>query len=49
MCPELKTLERELINSEITSLNSCGEQAIFKLDIKLKAENLRMVDIEINA
>ena len=33
MYPELKTLEWELINSEITSLNSCGEQAIFKLDI----------------
>ena len=32
-CPELKTLEWDIINSEITSLNSCGEQAIFKLDI----------------
>ena len=30
---ELKTLEWDIINSEITSLNSCGEQAIFKLDI----------------
>ena len=29
---ELKTLEWDIINSEITSLNSCGEQAIFKLD-----------------
>ena len=30
---ELKTLEWDIINSEITSLNSCREQAIFKLDI----------------
>ena len=30
---EVKTLEWDIINSEITSLNSCGEQAIFKLDI----------------